>query len=229
MKSVGMLNLAALVAATTIMALAAILFPEHLTSNVSISALVFFALSVGFMFYVPSALVRDRAGSNAASMASIGMAGAISSLLLIATAIGFGLALTGYERLAMATDALAAGGLIVGGLIVRSALLVVDNSSNSTSTVSKHSAWQQELKILSGVVKDDILKKDMERMSEKLRYSASDVAGGSPQDADIDGLLSASKQALFSDDSTEIKGLMLKVEALLAQREVYLRSARSKA
>lgn len=229
MKSVGMLNLAALVAAATIMALAAILFPEHLKSNASISALVIFALSVGFMFYVPSVLVRDRAGSNAASMASIGMAGVISSLLLIATAIGFCLALTGYERLAMAADVLAVGGLIVGGLIVRSALLVVDNVSNSSSAVSKHSAWQQELKILSGVVRDDALKKDLERVSEKLRYSASDVVGGSPQDADIDGLLSASKEAVFSDDSSGLKGLMLKVEVLLAQREVYLRSARSKA
>lgn len=229
MKSVGMLNLAALVAAATIMALAAVLFPDYLTSNVSIATLVIFALSVGFMFYVPSILVRDGAGSNAASMASLGMAGTISTLLLITTAIGFFLALAGYERVAIAADIFAVGGLIVGGLVLRSALVVVGGISASSSTVSKHSLWQQEMKMLSGVVRDDLLKKDLERVSEKLRYSASDVIGGAPQDADIDGLLGESKEALFNDRASEVKGLLLKVETLLAQREVFLRSARSKA
>lgn len=229
MKSVGMLNLAALVAAVTVVAFAAVLFPENLTSDVSIAALIVFALSVGFMFYVPSILVRNGSGSNAASMASIGMSGAISLMLLIATAIGFFLALAGYERLAIATDILAIGGFIVGVLVVRSALVVVDSVSGSSSRVSKHSVWQQEIQALSSVVGDDLIKNNFEKLSEKLRYSASDVAGGAPQDSEIDGLISASKEALLGENSSELKNLLIKIELLLAQREVFLRSARSRA
>lgn len=228
MKGLGMLNLSALVASITIMAVAGVLFPEQLTGNVAIATLVIFALSVGFMFYVPSLLLQDRRGSDAAQMASIGLAGAISAFLLVATTIAFALALLGHDRLAVAMDVIAIGGLIVGGLTARSALAVIDEGSRASAPVSRHSLWQQEMQALSAGVGDDGARKEIDRLAEKLRYSANDVPGGSPQDAEIDSLLENLRGILDGNDPSGLSASVRKMEALLSRREIFIRSARSK-
>lgn len=229
MKGLGMLNLSALVASITIVVVAGVLFPEQLTGNVAIATLVIFALSVGFMFYVPSLLLRDHRGSDAGQMASLGLAGAISSTLLLATTIAFALALLGYDRLAIATDVMAIGGLIVGGLTARSALSVISDVSNSSAVVSRHSTWQQEMQALAAVVADEGARNEIDRVAEKFRYAASDVPGGSPQDAEIDSLLGSLRVSLEKDDNAGASAMARKLEALVARREVFIRAARSKA
>jgi hypothetical protein len=64
---------------------------------------------------------------------------------------------------------------------------------------------------------------------EKLRYSSSDVPGGSPQDAGIEEIFNMMSEKLQSDPTAELTSHFGGIDSLLAQRDVYLRSARSKA
>ena len=64
---------------------------------------------------------------------------------------------------------------------------------------------------------------------EKLRYSASDVPGGSPQDAGMEKIFNVMSEKLQSDPKADLTSQFGPINGLLAQRDVYLRSARSKA
>lgn len=229
MKSVGMFNLAAVVASATVIAIAAVLIPDQITHNVALATLVIFALSIGFTFYVPSLLVRSSMGSDAAKMASIGMAGTLANFLLILTATAFCLALLQYEKAAVAVDILAVGGLIVGGLIVQSALKVIDEVSAESGRISNHVRWQGDIQALASGVSDEALKRDFQKIGESLRYAASDVAGGTPHDEDIESAIRDSLNLSSAEDVAALKVKTARIESLLARRESFLRMARSKA
>ena len=229
MKSVGMFNLAAVVASATVIAIAAVLVPEQITNNVALATLVIFALSVGFTFYVPSLLVRSSPGSDAAAMASIGMAATLANFLLILTAAAFCLALLQYERAAIAVDILAVGGLIVGGLIAQSALKVVDAVSSESNRVSNHVRWQGDIQAIASGVSDESVRRDVQKIGEALRYAASDVVGGSPHDAEIEAVIRDSMDLSSAENITELKSKIARIESLLSRREAFLRMARSKA
>jgi len=80
MRSMGLFNLAALVASVMVLAIAAVLVPDKSWSNAAITAVVIFALAVGFVFYVPSMLVKSQSDSDAAQMASLGPLGVVICL-----------------------------------------------------------------------------------------------------------------------------------------------------
>jgi hypothetical protein len=72
-------------------------------------------------------------------------------------------------------------------------------------------------------------KNSLEKLAEKLRYMASDDIGGSPQDAQIEDAIQEVADQLSSNSENDIQNIISKIEMLIAQRDIYLRSARSKA
>ena len=85
MRVLGLFNLSALVSSLMILAIAYVLVPDKVWTNEAIAALIIFALAVGFIFYIPSALVKDNGDNDAAQMASIGPLGAITGWTLLIT------------------------------------------------------------------------------------------------------------------------------------------------
>lgn len=228
MKSSTLMNLAAVVATGAIVAIAAVLVPERLSGLAALLSLAVFAGAVGMMFYVPAILARRNPNSDAVQMASIGPSGVLSVIVLVVAAVAFVLALVGFDRLAIAMDILAIAALLVGGLSLAAALRVVADVAAKYSVPSRHAAWQSQLVALCSVAKDPALRRELERLAEKLRYSASDVPGGSPQDADIDSTIAALSPQVATEGPAALKEPLSRLELLIAQREVHLRSARSK-
>ncbi|MBI5626712.1 MAG: hypothetical protein HY935_05875, partial [Nitrosomonadales bacterium] len=229
MRSMGMFNLAALVASAMVLTIAAVLVPDKSWSNVAITSVMFFALSVGFIFYVPSMLVKNQSGSDAAQMASLGPLGVITGWTLLLTAGAFVLALFGMDKLAWALDIFAVGTFIISGLMLRAATDVISNVTSQYSGPSKHIRWQGEVQGLSSIASDSKSKTSLEQLAEKLRYAASDVPGGSPQDSSINSEVLGISDQLSVNSAADVQSQISKIEMLIAQRDVFLRSARNKA
>jgi len=224
----GMFNLAALVGSIMVLAIAAVLVPDKAWSTAAITSVAIFALAVGIVFYAPSVVVKSQSGSDAAQIASLGPLGVITGLTLLLTAGAFCIALFGMEMLALALDIFSIGSLIISGLMLRAALNVVGNVASQYSVPSKHTRWQGEIQSLRSIASDTESKSSLEQLAEKLRYAASDVPGGSPQDGQIDSEVRAISEQLSADSAANVQSKISKIEMLIAQRDVFLRSARNK-
>ena len=229
MRSIGMFNLVALVASTMVLAIAVVLVPDKIWNTAAIASVLVFALAVGFVFYAPSVLVKKQSGSDAAQMASLGPLGVITGWMLLLTAAAFGFALFGFDKLAWTFDIFAIGSFVISGLLLRSALDVVNNVAANYAMPSKHIHWQSEIQGLRNIASDNNTKTSLEQLAEKLRYAASDVPGGSPQDDQIDSFVQSINDQLVTDRASDVQSQILKIDMLIAQRDVFLRSARSKA
>jgi hypothetical protein len=113
--------------------------------------------------------------------------------------------------------------------VLNAALKVVGDISAKWSQPSHHVNWQSEVTVLASLSthKESLAK--LHALIEKLRYSASDVPGGSPQDAGIEQMFNVMSERLQSDPAADLTSQFSPINGLLAQRDVYLRTARSKA
>jgi len=223
-----LVGFAGLIAAATTLALGFVLFPERLSSSVAVVSLAILAGSVGLLFYVPSIVVGQRGANDAAPLASIGPVTATLAVLLVTAATGFVLALGGFDRLAVAADVLAVGSFLVGVFVIRAALTVVEDVARRHSGLSRHAVWRGELLRLASTARDTTIKTDVERAAEDLQYAASDI-DGSPQDAAITQAIEVTSQHVASGNPAMVGEGLAELRRLLSQREVYLRSSRSKA
>jgi hypothetical protein len=229
MKSASLLDIAAVVAALTVLAIAFVLVPDPLWTTVTIVTAIGFAVSVGFVFYVPSIFRQKRQGTDAQQMAAIGPFAVSSMLLLLAMGAGFVMALLGYQKLGLAMLIFGIGAFLVTGLLLNAALKVVGDVSNKWSQPSHHVNWQGKVAILASQATHKESLAGLNSLSEKLRYLASDVSGGSPQDSGIEQILSAMSAQLQSNSAVDLTVRVGEINSLLTQRDVYLRTARSKA
>lgn len=229
MRSMGLFNLAALVASIMVLAIAAVLVPDKSWSNAAITSAVIFALAVGFIFYAPSMLVKSQNGSDAAQMASLGPLGVVTGWTLLLTVGAFVFAILGMDKLAWTMDIFAIGSFIISGLMLRAAADVVSNVATKYSAPSKHIGWQSEVQGLRSIASDTKSKASLEQLAEKLRYAASDVPGGSPQDSSIASEVQGISEQLNADSAANVQSQISKIEMLIAKRDVFLRSARNKA
>ncbi|MDD5385491.1 MAG: hypothetical protein PHG89_11530 [Gallionella sp.] len=229
MRSMGLFNIAALVASIMVLAIAAVLVPDKSWSNAAITSCVIFALSVGFVFYAPSVVAKKQGDNNAAQMASLGPLGVITGWTLLLTAGAFVLAILGMDKLAWSLDIFAIGSFIISGLMLRAATDVIGNVAAQYSAPSKHVGWQGEIQGLRSIASDTKSKASLEQLAEKLRYAASDVPGGSPQDNSIASEVQGISEQLNVDSAANVQSQISKIEMLIAQRDVFLRSARNKA
>lgn len=229
MKSISLLKIAASIAALTVVVIAFILVPEPLWTAITIATVIGFACSVGYVFYAPLILSRKQHTADASQIAAIGPLGAISIVLLMATGGGFVLALVGYQMLGLAMLVLGVGAFLAMSLVMNSALKVVSDVSEKWAQPSHHVTWQNQLTMLASQSTHPESLEKLNLLLEKLRYSASDVLGGSPQDAGIEQIFNLMSQKLQSDPAADLTNELGPINGLLAQRDVYLRSVRSKA
>ena len=136
MKSISLLNIAASIAALTVLVIAFILVPEPLWSATTIATAIGFASSVGYVFYVPSILRQNAQSTDASQMAAVGPLGTVSIVLLMATGGGFVLALVGYQKLGLALLVFGIGAFLVMSLVLNAALKVVGDVSAKWSQPS---------------------------------------------------------------------------------------------
>jgi len=229
MKSVSLLNVAAAIAALTVLVIAFILVPDPMWSAVTIVTAIGFAGSVGFVFYIPSILRQKQQGTDAQQMAAIGPYAVSSTFLLLAMGAGFVLALVGYQKLGLAMLVFGIGAFLVTSLILNAALKVVGEISSKWSQPSHHFDWKNQVAILMSQATHKESLENLHALSEKLRYLASDVPGGSPQDSGIKQIFEEMTGQLQSDPAADLTNGFGELNSLLVQRDVYLRTARSKA
>jgi len=229
MKSISLLNIAASIAALTVLVIAFILVPETLWTAITVATAIGFAGSVGYVFYVPSMMRQNSHSTDASQIAAVGPLGIVSIMLLIATGGGFLLALVGYQKLGLVLLVFGIGAFILMSLVLNSALKVVGDISAKWSQPSHHVNWQRQVTMLTSLSTHQESLAKLGALLEKLRYSASDVPGGSPQDAGIEEILNVMSEKLQSDPTADLTTQFSPINGLLAQRDVYLRSARSKA
>lgn len=229
MKSVSLLNVAAAIAALTVLVIAFILVPDPMWSAVTIVTAIGFAGSVGFVFYIPSILRQKQQGTDAQQMAAIGPYAVSSTFLLLAMGAGFVLALVGYQKLGLAMVVFGIGAFLVTSLILNAALKVVGEISSKWSQPSHHFDWKNQVAILMSQATHKESLENLHALSEKLRYLASDVPGGSPQDSGIKQIFEEMTGQLQSDPAADLTNGFGELNSLLVQRDVYLRTARSKA
>ena len=229
MKSVSLLNVAAAIAALTVLVIAFILVPDPMWSAVTIVTAIGFAGSVGFVFYIPSILLQKQQGTDAQQMAAIGPYAVSSTFLLLAMGAGFVLALVGYQKLGLAMLVFGIGAFLVTSLILNAALKVVGEISSKLSQPSRHFDWKNQVAILMSQATHKESLENLHALSEKLRYLASDVPGGSPQDSGIKQIFEEMTGQLQSDPAADLTNGFGELNSLLVQRDVYLRTARSKA
>lgn len=229
MRAIGWFNLSALAASSMVFAIAFVLVPDKTWSAAAITSLALFAFSVAFVFYLPSVMLKNRGGNNAAQMASLGPLGFVTGGMLLLTAAGFVSALMDWDKIAWVMDIFAFGSFLLSQFMLRATLEVVGNVASQYSAPSKHTIWQSEIQVLCGMATEATTKSGLERLAEKLRYAASDVPGGSPQDNQVNSEIRALADLLGLDSSTVLQENISKIEMLIAQRDVYLRANRSKA
>lgn len=121
------------------------------------------------------------------------------------------------------------GAFLVMILMLNAALKVVGDVSAKWSQPSHHVDWQSRVTILASQATHQESRAKLRALLEKLRYLASDVSGGSPQSAGIEQIFNAMSTQLQSDPAVDLTGHFAAIDGLLTQRDVYLRSARSKA
>ena len=229
MTSISLLNIAASIAALTVLVIAFILVPEPQWTVITIATAIGFAGSVGYVFYVPSILRQNAQSTNASQMAAVGMLGTVTIVLFIATGGSFVLALVGYQKLGLAMLVFGIGAFLVMYLVLNSALKVVGEVSSKWSQSSRHVNWQSQVTMLTSQSTHQESLAQLRVLLEKLRYSANDVPGGSPQDAGIEEIFNLMSEKLESNPNADLTSHFSGINGLLIQRDVYLRSARSKA
>ena len=162
-------------------------------------------------------------------MAALGMLSTVSIVLLMATGGGFVLALVGYQKLGLALLVFGIGAMLVMSLVLNAALKVVGEVSAKWSQPSHHVNWQSQVTMMASLSTHQESLAKLRALLEKLRYSASDVPGGSPQDVGIEEIFNVMSEKLQADSTADLTSHFGSINSLLVQRDVYLRSARSKA
>jgi hypothetical protein len=228
MRTLGLFNIAALIASSMVLAIAFVLLPVQAWSPAMITSVIIFTLAVGLLFYAPSAIFRKQSKRDAAQLATIGPIGAITGWFLLLAAGAVVLSILGHEKIVIALDIFAVGTFVIGGLMLRASMNIVNEVSENYTISSNHIKWQSHIQGLCNVSSEKISKELLDGLADKLRYVASDISGGSPMDSDIDTAISEIGSQLDTTPGANIESLIKKIDMLLAKRDIFLRTARSK-
>lgn len=154
MRSMNLFNLAALVASVMVLAIAAVLIPDKLWSDATITSVVMFAFAVVFVFYAPSVISKSQTTNDAAQIAAIGPLGILSGGMLLLTAGAFVFAILGRERMAWAMNIFSCGSFVISLLMLRAASNVVGTVVAHDVAPSKHIIWQSEIQSIGSFAKN---------------------------------------------------------------------------
>jgi hypothetical protein len=212
-----------------IVVLGFVLVPERLaTSPSAVITLVFLAASV-VLVRLPAVLVTREASTDAGSLAVLGPAATLGIWVIVLAALGFVAALLGATRLGIAADVIAMAVLVSGSLFLRAAMDKVQAVSDAYSGPSKLAGWRSGLAVAAANAVSAPHRAKLAALEEQARYAASDIPGGCPQDGPLEAVVAALNAAATSGDENAFAEGVRDFENLMAQRELTLKAARSRA
>ncbi|MCM1512212.1 MAG: hypothetical protein NC112_03755 [Oxalobacter formigenes] len=226
MRTFGIFNICALIASFIVVVISYILIPEQAWTTATIISIAVFVLAVSFLFLAPS-FIRSNESNNTATFAAIGPASVIAGFMLILSTGSVVLSLTNFNKLAMALDVFTVGTFLIGLLSLRASMRVVSQVKVSAPP-SLHIKWGNNIQVIRATASAKNAR-ILDSLSEKFRYLASDIQGGTPHDHDIEQAIQALGSQLSQDPENSIENQIKQIDILLAKREVFLHSARNKA
>ena len=229
MNAPKLISLSAAVLGMAIVVLGFVLVPERLaTSPSAVITLVFLAASV-VLVRLPAVLVTREASTDAGSLAVLGPAATLGIWVIVLAALGFVAALLGATRLGIAADVIAMAVLVSGSLFLRAAMDKVQAVSDAYSGPSKLAGWRSGLAVAAANAVSAPHRAKLAALEEQARYAASDIPGGCPQDGPLEAVVAALNAAATSGDENAFAEGVRDFENLMAQRELTLKAARSRA
>lgn len=228
MRNFGLFNISALVASAMVVGIAFVLVPEQSWTTELLISVALFSVSFGFVMFVPKILSTKKGNTDASQMASIGPLSVIAGWLFLLTAAAAAFAIFGFGKIAISLDIFAVGTFIIGSITLRAAINVVADVSDNYSKPSSHVRWQQNVQGLVGLTSDRRYVDALEKLAEKFRYAPSDIPGGTPHDSDLDSAINEIAQSV-ENKSSDFEEKVKKIEVLMVKRDLFLRTARSKA
>ena len=229
MNAPKLISLSAAVLGVAVVVLGFVLVPERLaTSPSAVITLVGLAASVALV-RLPVVLVTRAARTDAGSLAVLGPAAMLGFGVIALAAAGFIAALLGATRLGIAADVIAVAVLVSGSLCLRAAMDKVQAVSDAHSGPSRLAGWRSGLAVAAANAVVAQHRDKLQALEEQARYAASDIPGGCPQDGPLEAAVAALNAAATSGHENAFVEGVREFENLMAQRELTLKAARSRA
>jgi hypothetical protein len=206
-----------------------VLVPEQLVASPSAVIMLFVLAASVALVRLPVVLVTREARTDAGSLAVLGPAATLGFWVITLAAVGFVAALLGATRLGVAADVIAVAVLVSGSLGLRAAMDKVQAVSGAHSGPSRLASWRSGLAAAATNAVSAQHRAKLQALEEQARYAASDISGGCPQDSALEATVAALNQASASGDENVFAESVRQFENLMAQRELTLKAARSRA
>ena len=216
--------------ALVVVLVALVLLPSSAWDGVTIVALILLAASVALPLAVPKSLT-GFGKSEAGSLATIGLSGVVLTGFFILSVGAFALAVSATNRtFAWAAVIISGGWLVIGSLISRGSVQYLDKAfPDKSQSIPSRSMIMAELSVIRSCCPDQFADK-LDRLLERIRYSASDLSEGPPVENErILALLTGDLgTSCRNNDPSAFQKALLEIEERVSAREARLKSARSK-
>ena len=227
----GFFKYAAVAAAAAVILLAIVLVPNNLWDAATVVSLLLLALSVAISLAAPS-FITGSGNSEVGRLSTIGISGFVLVAFFVLSLASFILAATGTTRTVVwAAIIVSAACLAIGSFITRGSVAYLDTAfpdRNDTNKTSR-SKIMAELSIIKSTCPAQFTG-DIDRLLEKLRFSASDLSDvASNENGEIFDLLTGDlKLSCRNNDPTLFQRSVLELDEKISTREFNLKAARSK-
>ena len=223
--TIGVFNFIALILCIAVFTIAIILIPEQSWNYLTITTVLFFGLSVGYIFYIPRKIVKRD--NDSSTFASLGLLGIISGLLLIVSSISLIFSLLGYIKITFVFIVIYVTLFIITNLLLRAVISIVDDVSDQKNFRGIKN-WKIEIENLSILSTHEESKKSLKNLADKIRYMPSDLENEISQDTEIENYIKNIKIELDNNIDKDINNQLLKLENLFNQRNIFINAKRNK-
>lgn len=223
-------GIASLVAAAALVTVAIIVLPSRVWTPVTTASLLTLGAAVGLGLYLPFRLPQGPRGGDAATIASMGPMALIGGAVLILAVVSFIVALLGFNAIAWAMIVVNIAGFTIANLALRGTSQVVDQAAARNASPSQRSLWIAQVQSMLSNPCPPSARAALSGLVEKLRYAASDLGVEAPIDLKLAHAVESLQQCTAAGEGEEghVIALAEQVSALLDQREVFLKAARSR-
>lgn len=223
------INLAGAAAAIATFGICSVLVSPDAWDSATIASIIALTSGSGLIVSAPQ-IIFGYGVSRTGNIASVGINGIILIIYFILSFISYVMAIKGIDRAYVwASTILSYGWFVVGLMISRASVNYLDDNFPSNSLVSFSIIAQEELSTLQSTC-DNIFKKDIDKLVEVIRFSASDL--GNLTDIINNQIIVLIRNDL--NESVQIKNAdkfsdsISKIKHLLALRENRIKIERTK-
>lgn len=229
MKIKNLFFVSSAIAASAIILIAYILLPNTVWTGTTIIALILLSLSVGFSIYLPYGLPNSNSNRDAAEIYSLGAMGCIAIIELALTLITFITALSGLEKISHTLMVIIISSFFISIIILNATGSIVNNvDGNCDINISKNS-WYTKIVSLMPYVVDKNDKFELEKLAEKIRYSASGIDQIDIEtDKKICIIISDINNAIENKEFSCIYNKINEISSIIDVREVNIKNFRKK-